>query len=204
MLLSSINRQPEMSGPFFRLLSMLVDVPNDSPAGMPMFSNFIYPRIWEIAEHTPQNCLEWLTAQVPRNKIAHSLVLQSIDSWVEYFLLSHNNQRVRNSAAVLLISLVPNNHFRQSYKSSRVMPMHARDSIDLPNEALAVIQQIFKCLLNLLKRAKIYADAQTHGTMKLVSYFAVLIYCLSAQSSNKEKSGTVFADPASKSMTVCG
>lgn len=104
---------------------------------MPVFSNYIYPRIWEIAEHTPQNCLDWLTGQVPRNKVAHTLVLQSIESWVEYFLLSHANQRVRNSAAVLLISLVPNTHFRQSYnKSARMLPVHSRESIDLTSEAI--------------------------------------------------------------------
>ncbi|KAI1295519.1 Ubiquitin carboxyl-terminal hydrolase 34 [Halotydeus destructor] len=177
MLLSVIHRQPETSGPFFRILSMMVD--HTGEAGLPPFGNFVYPRIWEIAEHTPINSLEWLTGQVPRNKVAHSVVLQNLEQWVEFFLIGHPNQRVRNSAAVLLISLVPSTNFRQNYsKAPRVLQNQPRDSFELTNEAVTVIQRIFSCLLGLLKQAKTYADAQTHGTTKLVSYFAVMIYCL--------------------------
>ncbi|RWS07088.1 hypothetical protein B4U79_12772 [Dinothrombium tinctorium] len=178
MILNAINRQPEVSQPFFRILSMLVEHVNES-SGVPLFSNFIYPRIWEIAEQNPLHCLEWLTAQVPRNKTAHNLVLRHLDNWVEYFLLAHANQRVRNAAALLLISLVPNNIFRQSYyKSPRTLIMQPKDGMDLTNEAVITIQQIFTCLLQLLKNAKSYVDPQTHGTAKLTSYFAVMSYCL--------------------------
>ncbi|RWS31314.1 hypothetical protein B4U80_00975 [Leptotrombidium deliense] len=178
MILNAINRQPEVSQPFFRILSMLVEHVNES-AGVPLFSKFIYPRIWEIAEQNPLHCLEWLTAQVPRNKTAHSLVLRHLDTWVEYFLLAHNNQRVRNAAALLLISLVPNNIFRQSYyKSPRTLIVQPKDGMDLTNDAVVIIQQIFTCLLQLLKNAKLYVDPQTHGTTKLTSYFAVMSYCL--------------------------
>lgn len=33
--------------------------------------------------------------QVPRNKLAHAFVLQSLDTWPERFLIASNNQRVR-------------------------------------------------------------------------------------------------------------
>jgi len=178
MLLHSINRQPETSQPFFRILSMLVDI-NNEHTGIPSFSNLIYPRIWEIAEQNPHHSLEWLTAQVPRNKKAHNLVLVNLSNWVEYFLLAHNNQRVRNATALLIISLVPNNIFRQSYfKSPRTIMMQSKDTMELTSEALLIIQQIFTCLLQHLKNAKAYVDPQTHGTSKLTSYFAVMAYCL--------------------------
>lgn len=59
-----------------------------------------------------------------------------------------------------------------------MLQVHQRDSMDLTNEAMIVIQQIFTCLLKLLKKAKDLADPQMHGTSKLVSYFAVMVYCL--------------------------
>uniref|UniRef100_T1K3V7 USP domain-containing protein n=1 Tax=Tetranychus urticae TaxID=32264 RepID=T1K3V7_TETUR len=178
MLLHSISRQPETSQPFFRILSMLVEL-SPEQSGLPSFSNLIYPRIWEIAEQNPHHCLEWLTAQVPRNKAAHSLVLFNLNNWVEYFLLAHNNQRVRNAAALLIISLVPNNLFRQSYfKSPRTLMLTTRESMELTNEAIQIIRQVFTCLLQHLKNAKNYLDPQNHGTAKLTSYFAVMAYCL--------------------------
>lgn len=178
MLLHSINRQPDTSQPFFRILSMLVEISSEPP-GMPSFNNLIYPRIWEIAEQNPLHCLEWLTAQVPRNKSAHSLVLSNLKNWVEQYLLAHNNQRVRNAAAYLIISLVPNNLFRQSYfKSPRTLMMQNKDSLELTPEAFDVIHQIFTCLLQQLKNAKTYVDHGVHGVTKLTSYFAVMAYCL--------------------------
>lgn len=70
---------------------------------MPAFTSLVLQRIWEAAEYCPLQCLEWLTMQVPRNKLAHSWVLQSMDAWVEKFLLAHTLQRVRNGERCPLV-----------------------------------------------------------------------------------------------------
>ena len=148
---------------------------------MSPFSNLILPRIWEIAEQTPLQTLEWLTVQVPRNKVANAWVLQSLDSWILYFLVAHPNMRVRSNAAQLLISLVPNNSFRQNYRPSRPFPYAGVKEYDFSSEAVLIIDQIYNILLQLLKRVKPYADPQPHGTQKLTSYFIVMSYCLISQ-----------------------
>jgi hypothetical protein len=64
-------------------------------------------RIWEVAEFCPQSALDWLAVQVPRNKLAHSWVLQSMETWVEHFLLAHNNQRVRSGEVCFMWGVIP-------------------------------------------------------------------------------------------------
>lgn len=176
MLFSAITKQPEASGPFFKLLSMLVEFVG-GPPGMPAFTSLILQRIWEAAEYCPLQCLEWLTLQVPRNKVAHSWVLQSMDAWVEKFLIAHALQRVRNVAALLLVSLVPSSHFRQAFRSGRNGLAPQKD-VPMAPEAVMAMHQIYEFLLRLLKKAKLYIDPAVHGTAKLMYYFAVLTYCL--------------------------
>lgn len=89
------------------------------PPGMPSFASYILQRIWEVRwcpagvsgtlpeasshsasspqviEYNPSQCLDWLAVQTPRNKLAHSWVLQNMENWVERFLLAHNYPRVR-------------------------------------------------------------------------------------------------------------
>lgn len=94
------------------------------PPGMPSFASYILQRIWEVTRHhtdvrfpprsscvsspdaclcsscqvieyNPSQCLDWLAVQTPRNKLAHSWVLQNMENWVERFLLAHNYPRVR-------------------------------------------------------------------------------------------------------------
>ncbi|KAL1414805.1 hypothetical protein MTO96_007264 [Rhipicephalus appendiculatus] len=168
MIFSAVTKQPEASGPFFKLLSMLVEFAG-GPPGMPPFTSLVLQRVWEASEYCPLQCLEWLTMQVPRNKLAHSWVLQSMDVWVEKFLIAHALQRVRNVAALLLVSLVPSSQFPAglSFGEERMSP-----------EALAVMHQVYQFLLRLLKKAKVYVDPAVHGTAKLMYYFAVLTYCL--------------------------
>ena len=55
----------------------------------------------QAADYCPQQCLEWLTIQVTKNKFAHAWTLQNLDAWVEPFLLAHNNIRVRNCESVM-------------------------------------------------------------------------------------------------------
>lgn len=144
---------------------------------MPPFTSLVLQRVWEASEYCPLQCLEWLTMQVPRNKLAHSWVLQSMDVWVEKFLIAHALQRVRNVAALLLVSLVPSSQFRQAFRSGR-NGLAPHKELPMSPEALSVMHQVYQFLLRLLKKAKVYVDPAVHGTAKLMYYFAVLTYCL--------------------------
>lgn len=148
------------------------------PPGMPKFTELILSRILDVADICAYPTLEWLGAQVPRNKIVHQWCLQSMDTWVEHFLIGHSNQRVRNAAATLLVSLVPHTQFRQGYRSTKFyLGHHSRgEIIVLPPDALIVMHEIYMRLLNLLKPARHYTDISTHGTSKLTAYFSVLTY----------------------------
>ena len=67
----------------------------------------------QVAEYCPQLCLEWLSQQVMRTKVAHTWALENLRTWVEPFLIAHNNARVRQTTAMLLVALVPSSYFRQ-------------------------------------------------------------------------------------------
>lgn len=176
---------------------------NGTPTGLPCFSQLVLARIWDVAEYCPQATLEWLSAQVPRNKLVHNWVLQGLDTWVEHFLIGHNNQRVRSgkcltftcyyfvsfipmlfliskfwplAAAYLLASLVPNQTFRQGFRTARPMPSQYKEILNSP-EALSVLHKVLGVLFRLLKPARHYADCQTHGTNKLTAYFTLFSYC---------------------------
>uniref|UniRef100_T1IPZ0 ubiquitinyl hydrolase 1 n=1 Tax=Strigamia maritima TaxID=126957 RepID=T1IPZ0_STRMM len=176
MIFQAITKHNELNQPFFKLLSLLVEFVG-GPPGMPSFTNLILQRIWEVAEYCPQQCLEWLAMQVPRNKVAHSWVLANMESWVEHFLIAHVNQRVRHAAAVLLVNLVPSNSFRQAYRTARTM-LSPQKEITMNAESVMILHQIYDLLLRLLKRAKHFVDPAQHGTTKLMSYFALMTYCL--------------------------
>ncbi|XP_078001097.1 ubiquitin carboxyl-terminal hydrolase 34-like isoform X2 [Glandiceps talaboti] len=177
MIFTAITKMnAEVAQPFFKLLSMLVEIPG-GPPGMPPFTHLVLQRIWEVAECSPQQCLDWLAAQTPRNRIAHTYVLQHLETWVEHFLIAFNNPRVRNSAAFLLVSLVPDNHFRQAFRSARSIHSPQKE-LRMSPDAIVVLHQIYSLLLRLLCRARQYVDSNVHGTGKLVSYFALMSYCL--------------------------
>lgn len=55
----------------------------------------LFERPPQVIEYNPSQCLDWLAVQTPRNKLAHSWVLQNMENWVERFLLAHNYPRVR-------------------------------------------------------------------------------------------------------------
>ncbi|XP_033629048.1 ubiquitin carboxyl-terminal hydrolase 34-like isoform X1 [Asterias rubens] len=177
MIFNAIAKlNPEAGQPFFKILSMLVETAG-GPPGVPPFTPIILQRIWEVSEFNPIQVLDWLAAQTPRNKLAHHWVLQGVKTWVEHFLLAHNNVRVRNAAAFLLISLVPDAHFRQSFRSARSVHSPQKE-IRLNPEAVVILQQIYSILLKHLPRARHYVDASIHGTTKLVAYFSVLSHCI--------------------------
>ena len=60
--------------------------------------------------------------QVTRNRYAQTWLLGSLQDWVELHLIAHSNVKVRNSAAFLLVSLVPSPHFRQTFRTPRNPP----------------------------------------------------------------------------------
>ncbi|XP_034239169.1 ubiquitin carboxyl-terminal hydrolase puf isoform X4 [Thrips palmi] len=175
MIFQAIMKHSEICQPFFKILTLLVET-NGTPTGLPCFSQLVLARIWDVAEYCPQATLEWLSAQVPRNKLVHNWVLQGLDTWVEHFLIGHNNQRVRSAAAYLLASLVPNQTFRQGFRTARPMPSQYKEILNSP-EALSVLHKVLGVLFRLLKPARHYADCQTHGTNKLTAYFTLFSYC---------------------------
>lgn len=134
-------------------------------------------RVWDAAEYCPQSALDWLAVQAPRNKIAHAWILQSTDSWVEQFLLAHNNSRVRNAAAYLLVSLVPSQSFRANYRAHHKMSLHTAQR-ELNGDAQIVLNTILTLLLRLLRPARAYTDITVHGTTKLTAYFTLMTYCM--------------------------
>lgn len=60
-----------------------------------------------------------LFPQVPRNKAAHAWALRTAERWVEAQLLGAAAARVRAAAALLLVALVPSQHFRAGYARAR-------------------------------------------------------------------------------------
>lgn len=177
MVFSAIKKLSiEHSQPFFKLMSMLVEF-GGGPPGLPPFTQYVLQRFWELTKSCPQPCLEWMSSQVTRNKLASHWLLNQMESWVEPYLIASNNVRVRNAAACLLVSLVPSNHFRQTFVATRRI-LSPQKEISISTEGILVLHQIYNHLLNLLQRAKVYADSQSHGTTKLLSYFTVLTYCL--------------------------
>lgn len=60
----------------------------------------------QVIEYNPSQCLDWLAVQTPRNKLAHSWVLQNMENWVERFLLAHNYPRVRTCKGLSIVSFM--------------------------------------------------------------------------------------------------
>lgn len=81
-----------------------------------------------------------------------------------------------SAAAFLLVSLVPNTHFRQGYRTTRNLGSPHKELL-MSSEAQLILQQVYSVLLRLLKPAKHYTDIQAHGAMKLTAYFVLLTYC---------------------------
>ncbi|XP_035782430.1 ubiquitin carboxyl-terminal hydrolase puf-like isoform X2 [Anopheles albimanus] len=179
MLFNAVTKHTELCGPFFKLLTLLTES-SSGPSGLPCFSQLVLQRVWDAAEYCPQSALDWLAVQAPRNKIAHTWILQSAESWVETFLLAHSNARVRNAAAFLLVSLVPSQNFRNSFRtaSHHKLSIHVFQHREISCEAQIILHTILNLLLLLLRAARNYTDISVHGTTKLTAYFNLLTYCL--------------------------
>ncbi|CAH1163705.1 unnamed protein product [Phaedon cochleariae] len=175
MISQAISRNTEGCQPFFKILTLLTETNQNLTASstQPCFTQLVLQKVWDAAECCPYSALDWLALQVTRNRMVHSWVLGSMDSWLEHFLIAHSNQRVRNTAGYLLVSLVPSSAFRQGFRATH----RSSREPQLSAEAQAVLHQIYAALLRLLPAAKHYTDMQQHGTTKLTTYFALMMYC---------------------------
>lgn len=180
MIFQAISKHTDLCQPFFKVLTLLSE--GSSPAGLPCMTQLILSRIWEVARIAPHGALEWLALAVTRSKLAHAWVLQGLDTWLQHFLLEHTNHRVRSAAAFLLVSLVPSAHFRQGYRSAHRLGLGCQAAtareLQLSPDATLVLHQIYTALLRLLQSARHYTEINTHGTMSLTAYFALMTYCI--------------------------
>jgi len=74
---------------------------------------------------------------VPRNKAAAAWALRTMDRWVEAQLLGAGSARVRAAAALLLVALVPSQHFRAGYARARPVAPPAPHAPHGPHSASA-------------------------------------------------------------------
>ncbi|XP_001998517.3 ubiquitin carboxyl-terminal hydrolase puf [Drosophila mojavensis] len=180
MLFASVTKHTELCAPFFKLLTLLTET-QGGPVGLPCFTQLVLPRMWDAAEYCPQSVLDWLSLQATKNKIAHAWILQSAEQWLEQFLLAHDNTRVRNAAACLLVALVPSQPFRANFRAHsqhKLLALNPHSYRDINSDAQAVLHQVITLLLRLLRPARVYADIGAHGTTKLTAYFNLLSYCM--------------------------
>ena len=165
------------SGP--RLLTLLTEL-SGGPAGLPCYTSLVMCRVWDLAKACPQAALDWLSIQVTRNKAASTWLLNSLEDWVQLYLINHSNGKVRNSAAFLLVSLVPSLHLRQTFRTPRGTPLQIRETLEA-NDGLQVVTRILEFLLSQLEVCRNYIEITLHGTNKLVSYFQVMTHLLLGQ-----------------------
>ncbi|KAM3962482.1 LOW QUALITY PROTEIN: ubiquitinyl hydrolase 1 puf [Aphomia sociella] len=181
MIFQAIAKHSETCGPFFKLLTLLAEGSGGgggSSGGLPCFTQLVLARLWDVADVCPHAALEWLALQVPRNKAAHAWALRTAERWVEPQLLGAAAARVRAAAALLLVALVPSQHFRAGYARARPQPAPHNHLAKLPDTAHHTLHQVYTMLLGKLKAARKYTDIAVHGTMKLTAYFGVMSYCV--------------------------
>ncbi|XP_023337043.1 ubiquitin carboxyl-terminal hydrolase 34 [Eurytemora carolleeae] len=169
-------KNQEHSIHFFKLLTLLTEL-SGGPAGLPCYTTLIMCRVWDLAKACPQAALDWLSIQVTRNKHAQTWLLSSMGDWVQQYLIGHCHGKVRNSAAFLLVSLVPSLHFRQTFRTPRGTGLQIRESVE-SNDGIHIVHRLLDFLLSLLKTCKHYIDINIHGSNKLVSYFQVMNHLL--------------------------
>ncbi|XP_060805071.1 ubiquitin carboxyl-terminal hydrolase puf isoform X2 [Amyelois transitella] len=183
MIFQAIAKHSETCGAFFKLLTLLAEGSGGgagAPAGLPCFTQLVLARLWDVADVCVHAALEWIALQVPRNKAAHAWALRTADRWVEPHLLAASAARVRAAAALLLVALVPSQHFRAGYARTRQPhhSHHAHHLAKLPDTAHHTLHQVYTMLLGKLKAARKYTDIAVHGTVKLTAYFGVMSYCV--------------------------
>ena len=170
-------KQPEVSMHFFRLLTLLTEF-SGGPTGQPCYTNLVMHKVWDLAKTCPQAALDWLSIQANRNRYVQNWLVTTMENWVEQYLIAHQNQKVRNSAAFLVVSLVPSAHFRQAFRSARGVPSPHRETLLSRGEETECLHQILEFLYGLLQNLRQYTDLQQHGSGKLVAYFQTMTHFL--------------------------
>ena len=127
------------------------------------------------------------------SRYVQSVLLATLDSWVEPYLMAHPNIKVRTSAAYLVVALVPSTHFRQAFRQSvtargiGMKPSAGVSSADMgannpeaqsQQEQVDTLHRLLEFLFGLLPNAKQYIDLQQHGSHKLVAYFQTMTHFL--------------------------
>ena len=187
MVFQGVKQSGEHSMHFFRLLTLLTEF-SGGPSGMPCYTNLVMHRVWDLAKACPQAALDWLSIQATRNRYVQKWLASTMETWVETFMIAHPNQKVRNSASFLVVSLVPSAHFRQAFRSTSSRPGNV-SSVDFllgnsaehskeQKEQLETLHEILGFLFGLLPKAKQYTDLQLHGSAKLVAYFQTMTHFL--------------------------
>ena len=69
---------------------------------------------------------------------------------VVFIIIVIMNHQVRNSAAFLLVSLVPSPHFRQTFRTPRNPPTQLRESIEAL-DGIDTVRRLLEFLLSLLR-----------------------------------------------------
>ncbi|XP_069360601.1 ubiquitin carboxyl-terminal hydrolase puf isoform X3 [Maniola hyperantus] len=148
MIFQAIAKHAESCGPFFKLLTLLVEGSGGgtgggtgAASGLPCFTQLVLGRLWDVGDVCPHAALEWLAMQVPRNKAAHAWALRTADRWLEAQLLAAGPARVRAAAALLLVALVPSQNFRAGYARARPLPAPALHLAKLPDTAHHTLHQ---------------------------------------------------------------
>ena len=94
------------------------------------------------------------------NILAKSFLIFEV---VLLFLPCHHNNppnfQVRNSAAFLLVSLVPSPHFRQTFRTPRNPPSQLRESIEAL-DGIDTVRRLLEFLLSLLRFIGIFLKKQ--------------------------------------------
>ncbi|CAG0880480.1 unnamed protein product [Cyprideis torosa] len=180
MLFQSTYKGHDYAIPYFKILTLLCDIQIGQP-NVPHFVDLILQRLWTASSNQfILPVMEWLAQQVTRNKAIHTFILESMDTWVETFLLAHSNVRVRNATAYLLVSLLPDPNFRGTFRASRSAVATNRPGPgELTEETLNVLTDIYQFLLDLLHKAKKHL-IEPGAHQKLTSYFSLLNFlCVS-------------------------
>ncbi|XP_065661314.1 ubiquitin carboxyl-terminal hydrolase 34 isoform X2 [Hydra vulgaris] len=176
LILSTIQKLSiDQSQNFFKVLSLLIEVGENGLPGLPSYTAIVLSKIWQTAEYSPALTLDWISNHVSRNKEIHKFVIENMEKWVEKYLIIDPNPRIRGGAAYLLVSLVPNIHFPQSFRGRLFST--PQKQIKMSEEAKSILKKVYEFLLKMLPSLGKYCDKSHLGTTRLVNYFTLLNYC---------------------------
>ena len=85
------------------------------------FTQLVINKIEFLLDCAPFHTLKWLASVCALNKRIQKWLLDNLSIWVKKLLVAHKQTNIRFSAANLLVSLVPNRLFRETFTSNRNM-----------------------------------------------------------------------------------